>query len=51
MNTYHLYTVHMSPALNGSSAIVRFECGNTIEIRNEMMFNFYLGLPQLTYND
>ena len=54
MNTYHVYTVRMSPALNGSSALQRFECGNAIEIRNGIMFDFYPGLPQLCiymYND
>ena len=35
----------MSPALNKSTALRYFECGNGIEIRNAIMFNFYLGLP------
>ena len=41
----------MNPALNGSSALERFKCGNAIEICNRIMFNFYLGLPhvQLPY--
>ena len=30
--------------LNGSSVLECFECGNAIEIRNRIMFNFYLGL-------
>ena len=34
----------MSPALNGSSALQRFECGNMVEIRNVIMFDFYPGL-------
>ena len=49
MNTYHTYTVHMSPTLNGSSALKHYECGNVIEIRNGIMFDFYLGLPQFSY--
>ena len=37
----------MSPTLNGSTALQRFEHGNAIEMRNGIMFDFYLGLPQL----
>ena len=37
----------MSPALNGSSALERFERGNEIEILNGIMFNFYPGLSHL----
>ena len=37
----------MSPALNGSSALQRFERSNAIEIRNGIMFDFYPGLPQM----
>ena len=47
INTYHVYTVHMSFALNGSSALERFKHGNVIEIRNRIMFNFYPGLPHI----
>ena len=47
MNTYHVYTACVSPALNGSSALQRFERGNAIEIRNRIMFDFYLILPHL----
>ena len=39
--------MHMSPALNGSSAIRHFECGNAIEIRNEIIFDFHMGLPHM----
>ena len=35
----------MSPALSRSTALQRFKCGNAVEIRNRMMFNFYLALP------
>ena len=35
----------MSPALNGSSAIWRFEGSDAVEIRNGITFGFYTGLP------
>ena len=41
MNTCHIYTARMSPALNGSSALQRFERSNAIEIHNGIMFDFY----------
>ena len=41
-----VYTAHMNPSLNGSSALERFERGNAIEIHNEIMFDFYWELPQ-----
>ena len=47
MNTYHIYTVHMSPTLNGSFALECFERSNAIEIRNGIMFDFYPGLPHM----
>ena len=47
INTYHVYTARMSFALNGSSALERFEHGNVIEIRNRIMFDFYPGLPHI----
>ena len=37
----------MSPALNGNSALLRFERSNTVEIRNGIMFDFYPGLPHI----
>ena len=37
----------MSPALNGSSMLERFEHSNVIEIRNGIMFDFYPGLPHM----
>ena len=37
----------MNPALNGSSALDRFECGKAIEIWNGIMFDFYPGLPHM----
>ena len=43
MNTYHVYTVHMNPVLNRSSALYRFECGSAIE---GLMFNSYPRLPR-----
>ena len=45
MNTYHVHTACMSPALNGSSALECFKHGKSIEIHNGIMFDFYLGLP------
>ena len=44
MNTY-IYTVHMSPTLNGSFALERFECGSAIQTCNGIMFNSYTRLP------
>ena len=37
----------MSPALNGSSAIRRFEGSDAIEIRDGITFDFYTGLPHI----
>ena len=37
----------MSPTLNGSSTIRRFEGSDAIEIRDGTTFDFYTGLPQL----
>ena len=37
----------MSPALNGSSKLERFERSNASEIRNGIMFDFYRGLPHI----
>ena len=37
----------MSPALNVSSEIRRFEHAYAIEIRDGIMFVFYLGLPHI----
>ena len=31
----------MSPTLNGSSVIWRFECSNVMEIRNRIISDFY----------
>ena len=47
MNTYHIYTVCISSALNGSSALQHFKHGSAIElIRNGIMFDFYIpGTP------
>ena len=48
INTCHVYTVRMSPALNGSSVLQRFECSNASEIRNGIMFDFYPELPHIS---
>ena len=37
----------MNLALNGNSEIQRFECVDTIEIRDGIKFVFYPGLPQM----
>ena len=37
----------MSPGLNGSSAIRRFEHNDAIEIRDGITFDFYTGLPHM----
>ena len=39
----------MSPALNGRTALQLFKCGNTVEIRHGIMFDFYPGLPHIIY--
>ena len=44
-----IYTACLSPALNGSSEIRRFERGDTIEICNGIIFDFYTGLPHIIY--
>ena len=38
MNTYHIYTARMSPVLNRSFVLERFERGSAIKIRNGIMF-------------
>ena len=47
INICHVYTVRMSPALNGSSALQCFERSNAIEIHNRIMFDFYPALPHM----
>ena len=37
----------MSPTLNKSSALQHFECSNVVEICNQIMFDFYPGLPHI----
>ena len=48
MNIYHVHTASMTPTLNKSSVLERFERGNAIEIRNGIMFNFYPELPHIS---
>ena len=38
------------PTLNGSIALQRFEHGNTVDIRNGIMFDFYPGLPHVYWH-
>ena len=47
MNTWNVYTVHMSPTPSGISALQRFECSNANEMTNGIMFDFYPGLPHM----
>ena len=47
MNTWHVCTARMCPTPNGSSALQRFTRRNALEIRNGIMFDFYLGLPHI----
>ena len=43
-----VYAADMSPGLKRSSVLQHFECGNMIEIHNEIMFDFYIpGTPTL----
>ena len=46
-----LRILRVCPALNGSSEIQRFECSNTIEIRNGIIFYFYTKLPHIYRED
>ena len=50
INTCHVKTTRMSLALNGSFVLEHFKCGNAIEIRNGIMFDFYLGLPHVIFS-
>ena len=44
MDISYVYTVHMSPALNGSSVLQRFKYSNVID---EIKFDFYPRLPHM----
>ena len=39
--------LRMSPALNESTALQRFERGNAVEICNGILFDFYPGLAHI----
>ena len=39
----------MSPTLNGSSVIQRFERSDVIKIRNGIILDFYVGLPHMSH--
>ena len=43
----HIYETHMSPALNESSAVWRFEHGDVIKICSRIIFKFYMGLSRM----
>ena len=47
MNICYVYEVHMSPALNGSLVLKCIKLGDVLEIRDGMIFKFYLGLPHM----
>ena len=47
VDSCRIHTARLSPALNGSSEIRRFERSDAIEIRNGIIFNFYTGLPHM----
>ena len=37
----------MNPALNRNTALQRFERDSAVELRNEIIFEFYPGLPHM----
>ena len=41
--------IRMSPALNESSVIRHFECGDAIEIHGSIIFDFYTGLSDMYF--
>ena len=45
----HIYEERMNPALNRSSAIRHFKHSDVIEIRDGIIFDFYMGLPHLNF--
>ena len=49
VNVVSIHEFTQSPSLNGSSALECFKRCNVIEIRNRIMFDFYLGLPHTVY--
>ena len=49
VDSCRIYIVRLSPALNGSSEIRRFERSDAIKIRNGIIFDFYMGLPHIKF--
>ena len=49
VNVVSIHKFTQSPSLNGSSVLEHFKRSNAIEIRNEIMFDFYPGLPHMAY--
>ena len=43
----YIYEARMSPALNGNSAIRHFKHSDAIEIRDGIIFDFYMGLSHM----
>ena len=50
VNACYMYTVRLSPALNGSSEIQCFEHSDRIEICDGIIFDFYTRLPHMYIN-
>ena len=40
----------MSPAPSGSLALLRVELADALEIRDALIFDFYPGLPHVSFN-
>ena len=49
VDSCRIYTAHLSPALNRSSEIQRFERSDAIEICNGIISDFYTKLPHMMY--
>ena len=47
IDSCRIYTARLSPALNGSSEIRRFDRSDAFEIGNGKLFDFYTGLPHI----
>ena len=45
----NIYTTCMSPTHNRKSALLHFKYGNTIEIRNGIILDFYQGQPHIRF--
>ena len=43
----YIFTAHMSPTINESFVLQRFERGNAVKLHNGIMFHFYPELPHM----